>query len=697
MLAKHQHICPRNCYDTCSLISTTCNGVLISVEGSPAHDYTKGKLCPKAMSDIQKVYSPSRIRYPMRQRHRFSGDWERITWDEALEQIARTILRLKSTHGSTLPLALNKYSGNFGALHNAMEALFSGIGPTTRAIGSPCWSAGVDAQTIDFGRFRCSSPLDMANAKLIWLWGVNPAWTAIHQIPIIFDAMERGTTVVCFDTHLSATAARSHRFIQVRPGTDGLLALAMGKVLAEENLLDPDLPNYTLGYHDFLAYLDSEIRVERAATITGVEADTIRDLAREYGQTHPACIWAGFGLQRYTNGGQTLRAIDALGALAGHIGEKGGGVQYGHFETWKFSGLGHTEPSQAKANPVVGKNPSDRALNINKFAAAALACTEPPVRMLWLAGRNPLSQDADLHLWQKLMNQLELIVVSDLFLTRSAAAADIFLPVTTHYEHWDLHASYWHYWVGVNEPAIAPVGESKSDLEIAWRVSAKLNELEPGSCTFPTSGSEKETLLRELSPELLRLLRLQSPKEILLQPVKANLPPASWAQRQFATPSGRFEFRSEKAVQAGFPALPSYSPPLSPPPEAPLRLLTPHHSSALNSQSYPPDTLPNGYTLYVNPELAESYGLNEGAPAEIANDLGAVPVRLAFDLSIPRDVVIVYQHPAELKDSCLNVLLRTHTTDMGTIATGAPGLALNETFVCLRRLTGSVQRLSPNP
>ncbi|AET68110.1 anaerobic dehydrogenase, typically selenocysteine-containing [Desulfosporosinus orientis DSM 765] len=674
---KHHHICPRNCYDTCSMISTTVNGLLVSVEGNPAHDYTKGNLCPKAMHDIKKVYSPERIKYPMRQKHRFSGDWERLSWDEALLLIAQSILDIKHKFSSTLPIVLNKYSGNFGALHNAIEWLFSGIGPTTRAVGSPCWSAGIDAQTFDFGRFVCSDPQSMGKAKLIWLWGVNPAWTAIHQMSVIFDAIDRGATVVCFDTHLSATAARSHSFIQVKPGTDGLLALAMCKVLAEENLIDPKIEDYSLGYQEFIAYLNSEMDLEKAAEITGVKTETIRELAREYGQTHPACIWVGFGLQRYSNGGQTLRAIDALGALAGHIGEEGGGVNYAHFETWQFSDA----PSVQDQNTGL-----DRLLNINRFAAEALACTDPHLSMLWLYGRNPLAQDSDLKLWHQLVQQLDLIVINDLFLTSSAEAADIFLPVTTHYEHWDLNSSYWHYWVGVNEPAIPPVGETRSDLEIAWNVSAALNTLEPGSCTFPTHGSEKESVLKQLSPGLLRKLALNTSEEILANPIKAGLSPVAWKDRKFATPSGRFEFLSARAASAGFPALPIYLPAQQPPKDAPLRLLTPHHTSTINSQSYQADEIPDHYQLSINPELAQAYKLKEGDLAEIFNESGSQQVRVSLDPMISTEIVIVYKEAIEQKTPALNVLLKSNTTDMGWVTTGAPGLALNETFVNLRRI-----------
>ena len=673
----HHNICPRNCYDTCSIVSTTRNGILISVEGNPNHEYTLGKLCPKALDDVKKVYSPQRIRYPMRQRGRYSGFWERISWDEALDQIAEKILDLKEHYGTALPLALNKYSGNFGILHNAMEGLFTGIGATTRAVGSPCWSAGVDAQTLDFGTFFCSDPLDMAKANLIWLWGVNPAWTAVHQMPIIFDAIDRGAKVVCFDTHFSATAARAHQFIQVRPGTDGLLALGFAKVLLEENLIDPNLSNYTLGHEEFIHYLKTEISLDNCSEITGVSVSTIRELALEYGQTHPACIWAGFGLQRYTNGGQTLRAIDALGALAGHLGEQGGGVQYAQFETWRFSG--------ALQNPPHPTNQKDRLVNINRFSEEALNCTDPPIKMLWISGRNPLSQDGNLQQWKKLISQLDLIVVSDLFHSKSSEAADLFLPITTHYEHWDLNSSYWHYWVGVNEPAILPVGQSRSDLQIAWDVSFLLNKLKPGSCTFPTSGNEKETLLREIGPKMLDILGLKRSEEILNGPIRAKFPSTAWENRTFATPSGRYELFSSQAANAHLLPLPIFVPPLNPPIDTPLRLLTPHHHSTINSQVYAIGAHNTDFVLHLAPELAQRYDLIVGDRAQIWNESGQLEVVIEPELGISTDVVIIFQEQVEA-NSPLNCLIGTPLTDMGHLILGAQGFALNETFVNLRKL-----------
>lgn len=689
MDSLHRHICPRNCYDTCSIISTTRNGRLVSIEGDPNHSYTRGKLCPKAMDEIHKVYHTQRVKYPMRQRKRFSGQWERISWDEALGSIAQHILTIKENYGSTLPIALNKYSGNFGVMHNAWEALFKGLGPTTRAIGSPCWSAGMDAQAFDFGVFLCSDPLDMEEAKLIWLWGVNPAWNAVHQMPIIFRAMEKGAKVVCFDTHFSATAARAHEFVRVNPGTDGLLALGIGKILVEKGLINPELFQYSLGHEEFVTYLKKEIDLRKCSQITGVSIKAMTDLALEYGSIKPACIWAGFGLQRYTNGGQNLRAIDALGALTGNIGQTGGGVQYGHMGTWSFAG------------PLAPENyhhPMDRKVDINQFSPLALEM-DLPLKMLFIACRNPLQQEGNQREWQKLMDNLDLIVVSDIFHTRSSMGADLFLPVTTHYEHWDLNSSYWHYYVGINEQAIKPVGEARSDLQIAWDLSRVLNQLAPGSSAFPTSGSEKEWVFEAAGEDLCQLLGITNPEELLIGPKRATFPSTSWQKRKFQTPSGKYEFYSIKAQNYGHDPLPIYKPSCSPPEDTPLRLLTPHHLTGLNSQIYPSDehvyplftyeSKANDHVAHIHPQTAEVFGVKNREQVILWNKGGSLTAVIQWDESVALQTVIIYQeNRASLKVPHINILNSGSLTDMGICSTGAYGLALNETFVGMRKTEG---------
>ncbi len=177
--------CPRNCYDTCSIVTTVEDGTIKFITGNPNNSYTNGRLCVKGFTYPNYVYSPDRIKYPMKQKKRGSGQWERISWDEAYDMIAKKILEIKEKHGSTLPIALNKYSGNFNVLSYGVEGMMSSWGYTTRAHGTPCWPAGIYSQSSDFVTIVNSDPEMMVKSKSLIIWGAPPAWTAVHSMSII--------------------------------------------------------------------------------------------------------------------------------------------------------------------------------------------------------------------------------------------------------------------------------------------------------------------------------------------------------------------------------------------------------------------------------------------------------------------------------------------------------------------------------
>ncbi len=327
--------CPRNCYDTCSIVTTVEDGRITFVTGNRNNTYTNGRLCVKGYTYPNYVYSPDRIKYPMRQKKRGSGQWERISWDEAYDIIAKKILEIKKKHGTTLPIALNKYSGNFNVLSNAVEGMFSSIGYTTRAQGTPCWPAGIDSQTFDFGDAVANDPETFVKSKYLIIWGANPAWTSVHSMSIIERAKENGTKIVAIDPIMTDTASKADEYIGIRPSTDGALALGMARYILDHNLHDMEwMKKNSIGYEEFLNYLRNNITVEWAAEKTGIPVEVIERLAREYATAKPAAIWMGYGLQRHTNGGANVRAIDALAAMTGNIGVVGGGANYAQQECY---------------------------------------------------------------------------------------------------------------------------------------------------------------------------------------------------------------------------------------------------------------------------------------------------------------------------------------------------------------------------
>ena len=686
-----RNVCPRNCYDTCSMLSYVEDGVLKKVEGDPKNTYTNGKLCLKGYTYTRRVYSPDRIKYPMKQSPRGSGNWTRISWDEAMDTIAKKILDIKQKYGSTLPIALNKYSGNLGIVHYGIEGTFSSIGYTTRAVGTPCWPAGIDAQTYDFGTLYSNDPEDFVNSKYIIIWGQNAAWTSIHSLPFINKAREKGAKLVVIDPILTSTASKADLYLQINPSTDGALALGMAKYILDQNLVDWEyVKANTVGFDEWADYVGKEITLEWAAEKTGIPQDNIIELAHEYASTKTASLWIGYGLQRHTNGGQNVRIIDALAVMTGNVGKSGGGANYGHLETWgeNYFAMSQTAPEGSKGFVGADGKEGDRAVNMNNFAHDIMALTDLPVKMLWVAGRNPGQQDPDASATEKMFNAMELVVTVDSFFNKSVQMSDIVLPATTHFEDWDINASYWHYWVGINQQAINPMYESKTDIQIAQLLSQKLNALEPGSCTFPTSGTPEEWVAKEFNPALLKLLQISDYKELLDSPRKAQLTPASWSDGTFRTPSKKIEIRSDLAEKNGLPALPIWVEEMKSTSTYPVRLMTPHPQHALHSQFQNLDWMmtanPEPF-VEIHPQLATQYGISNGDMVKIHNEIGSLTLKARLTRTTSPNVIVAYE--AWYKDSNFNVnyTVKAIPADMGKQATGNDGLAIHDNFVAIEK------------
>jgi anaerobic selenocysteine-containing dehydrogenase len=666
-----RHVCPRNCYDACGMLAYVRKGRLEKITGDPAHGYTNGKLCSKGQNYIQRVYSPERIRFPLRQIGRGSGRWERLTWEQAMTIICEKVLELKAKYHSTLPLCLNKYSGNFGVLHSAVEGMFNSLGPTTQARGSPCWSAGLDAQLYDMGKNLNSDPAEMEKARTIILWGVNPAWTAIHSLLHIYRAQENGAKVIVVDPIYTQSAKKADYFVQIKPGEDGALALALAKSIYQSGNGDHTfIDRHTLGWRQFSDYLAS-LNLDYLAGQCGQMTETIKELADMISTAGPVFIWAGFGLQRHINGGQTLRAIDALAAMIGCIGMTGGGVHYAHQMTWGF-------------NYNFLNNPGgNRYININKFAQELSQLNDHPVKMLWVSCRNLLDQDVTGGMLRKELDKLELIVTVDQFLTATARYSDIVLPATTQFEEMDVVPSYWHHWIGLNEQAISPYFDAKSDLEIAQLFAGTLNQYQVGSSSFPIRKSPAALLDDEFNENLYALLSITHWSELADGPRRAAVPRTAWSDKKFATSSGKFEFFSTQAQDNNFTALPEYKKGIGPDGKYPYWFITSHAQQGLNSQFQNIEILPKdaGQTVFIHPQTVAAKGVKTGNMVRVYNNLGAITLKVHVSQDTPPDVLVCYQGWMPGTEARLNDLNVGLPSDMGNISTGSNGVAFYDVFV----------------
>lgn len=683
--------CPRNCYDTCSIVTTVEDGTIKFVTGNMNNTYTNGRLCVKGYTYPNYVYSPDRIKYPMRQKERGSGKWERISWDEAYDIIAKKILEIKKEYGTTLPIALNKYSGNFNVLNNAVEGMLSSWGYTTRAQGTPCWPAGIDSQTFDFGAAVANDPEVMVKAKYLIIWGANPAWTSVHSMSIIERAKENGTKIVVIDPIMTDTASKADEYIGIKASTDGALALGMAKYILDHNLHDMEwMKKNSIGYEEYLNYLRNNITVEWASEKTGVPVEVIERLAREYAAAKPATIWLGYGLQRHTNGGASVRAIDALAAMTGNIGVAGGGANYAQTECYGFN-----YAVQSAGTPPEGdKAGGDRMLNMNNFPAQVLATNNDPeqipIKMLWVACRNPIAQDPEASVSYKAFESIDFIVTADLWFNETVKQSDIVLPVSSIFETWGLTASYWHYWVNVNEPAIEPLYESKSDLEIAMGISKRLNELEPGSCTYPTDRSIEEWISNELADDFIKKFGFKTWRDILEKgTAKVEGYEAAWSDGKFRTPSGKYEFLSETCAANGHHALPVYVEEMEVPKDRPIRLFSPHWKYGLHSQFQNLEwmrSIHNEPFVEIHPALAKKKGIEDGDMVRVESEVGYVEVKAKITHTVPKDAVVIYEAWYKEQNFNANFLLKATPSDMGSYATGQAGLAFHDQFVTVEKI-----------
>lgn len=599
------------------------DGRVVEVAGDPAHPVTRGYLCVKTRHYEQRVYSPDRVLYPLRRTGpKGDGRFERITWDEALDTIAGKFREVMAAWGPEAILPYS-YAGTIGLLHYASmdHRFFHKLG-ASRLARTICASAGGAAMMATMGARIGYDPEDMVAARLIVLWGLNAASTNTHQMPILKEARRRGATVVVVDPYRHQTARQADWHLSPRPGTDTALVLGMMHVILDENLQDQDyIDRYTTGFPQLRRRV-REWPPERAAAVTGVPAEEIRRFARLYATAQPAALRVGYGLQRHTNGGSIVRAIACLPALTGAWRYPGGGFLLSNSGSYGFN-------LAALQRPDLLPQPLPREINMNELGKALTELDSPPVKAMVVYNCNPaaVAPNQNQVLRGLLRDDLFLVVHEQLF-TDTCRYADIVLPATTQLEHTDLHYSYWHLYVMLNEPAIAPLGEAVPNTELFRRLARAMGFTDP--CFQDTD----EDLIRQAlagSPALahITLERLRAEKW-----VKLERPAAPFAGGQFPTPSGKLELYSTTLAAAGLDPVIQYEPPAESPDGAPdlyarypLHLLTPAAHHFLNSSFANLPALLAGEgcpPILLHPEDAAARNIRTGDWVRTFNDRGEV-------------------------------------------------------------------------
>ncbi|MBM4763396.1 molybdopterin-dependent oxidoreductase [Bacillus sp. B15-48] len=644
----YRNTCPRNCYGTCSMLSYVENDRLIKVTGDPLNGYTGGHLCAKGYAYTQFVYNPQRLKYPMLQSPRGSGNWKRISWEEAYTRIASKMIELNQKYGSNLASGYNKFSGNLGLLHYATEGMFNSIGPHTKPVGNPCALTGKQAIYQSLGQNFSCVPEDMAEASLIVIWGANPAVTNVHQMKFIYEARKnKGAKLVVIDPIFTQTAKKADLYIQINPSSDAMLAYGIAKRILEKNEMAVEfLSNQTEGWNEYERFLLTGITVEMICERTGVSPEAIEELSNLYGKIKPAVTWPGLGIQRNSSGGDSIAAITNLAAITGNLNIPNAGIYYMHFEVENFplNLLNHQGPAHLSI-------PTSRKVDISDFAKSALTLTNPPLKLLWIASRNVIAQDQNLKAWEKLFEQLELIVTVDLYMTKTAEQSDLVLPAATHFEEEDLNVGYWHYWLSLNQQAIPAYYEAKSDLQIARDLTRKLNKLSPGFSNFPADKEPVEWVKAELTPEIRSLYSFNEYEDLLKRPYKKKEEPIFTKRNQkfqFILPSSKMnkEFKllikenlklknGEFLKESNTKRSDQY------------RLLSPQSLLKIHSQyeslSWLNDHQKDSSIIEISSEAADLNEIKNNEKIELFNDHGRIVGTAFVNNQLPRNVVLANQ------------------------------------------------------
>jgi anaerobic selenocysteine-containing dehydrogenase len=645
------------------MLVTVQDGKAIDVAGDREHPFTRGGLCVKVDKYLDRVYSPERVLYPLRRTGpKGSGQFERITWDEALDEIAGKFRAIAAEYGPEAIMPCS-YLGTQGILNglNVGDPFFAKLGATISE-RTYCDSGSCTAYTMTIGASAGVDPESFVQSKFILIWACNVMSTNLHLWPFIAEARKRGAKVVVVDPVRTRTANAADWHIPIRPGTDGALALAMMHVIIGEGLTDDDyVARYTVGY-DELAERVAGCTPEWAAAETGVPAADIRRLAREYATAQPSVIRIGVAVERHAGGGQTVRALSCLPALVGAWRKPGGGIL--QLPLWAF-------PVNwgAFMHPEL-LTPGTRVVNQYLLGEALTDGLEsgPPLKALMVYNSNPVVVCPDQDKMMRGLRREDLFtVVSEQFMTDTAEFADIVLPATTQLEQEDIMFSWGHMYVSYNHRSVEPLGEAVPNTELFRRLAARMGFTDD---VFRRSDQDMCAEAFDWSAPAMQGITLQSLKEKGWQ--RLNLPPADeyapHAEGNFPTASGKVEFKSSAAAGGNFvvplfrqgsndyqpadpvDALPHYIPPresIRTNPELaakyPLNLLTPKSHAYLNSSSanLPFHRKAQGeQTILISPEDAEERGITTGQYVRVFNDRGEFVIRAKIDASVLTGVAV---------------------------------------------------------
>jgi anaerobic selenocysteine-containing dehydrogenase len=656
--------CPRNCYSTCALRVTVEGGRLVRVEGDPRNRATAEGPCLKGLAYVERAHSAQRLTRPLRRRA--DGTFEPVTWDVALDAIAEALVKARAEHGPQSVLYYSA-SGTKGLLNACGLAFWRLFGGCTTTYGDLCWPAGLEATRLTLGDNTHNAPWDLANARLIVMWGKNAAETNVHQMPFVHAALEHGGTLVVVDPRRTETAEHASLLIPLRPGTDGALALGVGHVLVRDHYVDAAFVDRHVHGYEAWARLVADWPPERAAEVCGVPVSSVEQLGYLIGTTHPVSIVPGFGMQRFTNSGQAMRAMLALLAVTGQIGKPGAAWVYANLQTQVFA---HVKDPLDFYPPERPDGVVRVSISTARLGRDMPAASNPPVKVAWVERGNPIPQNPETNAVLAAFRALDFRVVVDEFLTDTAREADIVLPAKNFFEQTDVIGAYWHPYLQLRRKALEPPPEVKPETEIYRALGRRLgldDAALAAALPGPSDAAVEAWLETRLAPLGLTLGHFAEGP--VLSPQFAEV---AFADHVFPTPSGKIELESEEAERRwGVARVPAFHEPEERPHAGgrfPLYLLTPNTKNRIHSQFGNLETIrrmaPAPF-VGMHPRDARDRGLANGDRARIFNERGELTLPVRIDRGLRPGCVCVTNGWWLAEGGAVNVLSRGRETDMG--------------------------------
>jgi anaerobic selenocysteine-containing dehydrogenase len=653
-------VCPHDCPDGCSMLVTVEDGRATGVRGDPEHPFTRGGLCVKVNNYQDRVYSPDRVTTPLRRTGpKGSGRFAPVSWDEALTEIAGRFRSVIAEHGAEAIMPVS-YLGTQGTLNglNVGDPFFNRLGATV-AERTFCDSGASTAYVMGLGPTAGVDPESLVHSRYIVIWACNMVSTNLHQWPFVVEAQRRGAKVVVIDPVRHRTARRADWHIPIRPGTDGALAMALIHVILTEGLTDADyVARHTVGVEE-LAERARDCTPEWASEHTGIPAEDIRTLAREYAAGQPSMIRIGVAIERSSGGGQAVRAISCLPGLVGAWRAPGGGLLA--LPLWAFP-----VNWDALSRPDLLR-PGTRVVNQYHLGRALTGemGLDPGVHALVVYNANPVVVCPDQRrVLDGLAREDLFTVVSEQFLTDTAQYADIVLPAATQLEQLDVMFSWGHFYLGLNRPSVLPVGEAVSNTELFRRLAAAMGpEFGYDDPFFRRTDEQMIADAYDWSAPALAGITPQTLAETGW--ARLNLPDADHyaphAEGGFPTPSGKQEFRAAAAAGGNFvlplfrqgstesqpggevDPLPHYIPPRPSSPAYSLSLVSPKSHAFLNS-TYgnlgAQQRVQGEPTAVLHPVDAIARGLVDGQLIRVFNERGEFVVRARVSDEVAVGVVM---------------------------------------------------------